>query len=263
VVPRTELAKLDGLTGGDVANDNGGIFGSFAKLGTGLGGIGDFLFGGSGTEATSETTRAFLEMTPEQREMLLRTQQQIGERTAGLQQLIDQLQREALQPVPTLPGITVPQAPTELDPLARGLLARAQQDIQAREATQARRIGQQFRGAPGQARALQRQAQAAAIQAGNVLPFEAAREMTARQLPMQQLQLAAQQAAIQRGLSQFGLGQARRQEAVGLGQTGLGAFLQQLAAQQKLAEQLGTRVAEREQEAEKQGGLLGALGSIF
>jgi hypothetical protein len=204
-----------------------------------------------------------MDFRPEDLAAMARAQQLFGQRVGGLESLAEQLQAQAMQPVAQLPGITIPQAPTELDPLSQQLISQGLGIQKAQTGRAQADLMQQFASNPAIAQILGAQLGAQSQLAGNVLPLQAMQQQVQRTLPMQQLQLAAEQAQLGRGLSQEQLEAARRAEALGFGQAGLGARGQQLGLLAELARLRGEQVSRQEQETKETGGLLGGLMSIF
>ena len=142
-----------------------------------------------------------------------------------------------------------PQFSATPDAMTRGLAAQAGQQMAQQSTAQRQAIANQFRGQPGAALALQRQADIQSRLQQNPLLFQAFQQQQGRELTQAQQQQAAAEAANRALLG-------REQAVTGLAQTGLGAQQNLLSTLLSLGQGLGQQVQTGEMKG-RSGGLFG------
>jgi hypothetical protein len=133
------------------------------------------------------------------------------------------------------------------DVISRGLAAQAGQQMAQQAAAQRQAIANQFRGQPGAAMALQRQADIQTRLQQNPLLFQAFQQQQGRELAQAQQGQAAAEAANRALLG-------REQAVTGLAQTGVGAQQNLLSTLLSLGQALG-----QQQTTSQMGGRSGGL----
>jgi hypothetical protein len=208
-------------------------------------GIGQGLFGTASSQQQGQ--RAFTQFRPED---LSRIEAARGGYQGSVADLMSQLgtSREALQK-----GLVMPSSQFQFsaapDAMTRALAAQAGQQMAQQSTAQRQAIANQFRGQPGAALALQRQADIQSRLQQNPLLFQAFQQQQGRELTQAQQQQAAAEAANRALLG-------REQAVTGLAQTGLGAQQNLLSTLLSLGQGLGQQVQTGEMKG-RSGGLFG------
>ena len=206
--------------------------------------IGQGLFGTASSQQQNQ--RSSTQFRPED---LARIEAARGGYQGSVADLMSQLgsSKEALQK-----GIVMPSSQFQFsaspDAITRGLAAQAGQQMAQQATAQRQAIANQFKGQPGAAMALQRQADIQSRLQQNPLLFQAFQQQQGRELTQAQQQQAAAEAANRALLG-------REQALTGFAQTGMGAQQNLLSTLLSLGQALG--------EQTQAGQMKGRSGGLF